>query len=257
MRAVQSAVRLARQIRRLEVHIYAAYASYFLVLAVFPAMMLLIGVLQYTPIRPSDLRDLLERLVPITLGSLLDYMIEELFAVNSTAVLSVSAVVALWMASRGIVSLHHGLNRVYSVQETRSSLRIHLRSMVFTLAAVLTLVVILGFGVFNLLRGGSHLRVEESENYSVEYNQELNASYLLTELDKLPVSLYLPHETEKIVVRSLDEQNQQLEERVYSPEDSILLEAGEADHYLIEADYTKSGTESQLLYLFLTQKGGD
>ncbi len=125
------------------------------------------------------------------------------------------------------------------------------------LVRILTLVVIVGFGVFNLLRGGSHLRVEESENYSVEYNQELNASYLLTELDKLPVSLYLPHETEKIVVRSLDEQNQQLEERVYSPEDSILLEAGEADHYLIEADYTKSGTESQLLYLFLTQKGGD
>ena len=125
------------------------------------------------------------------------------------------------------------------------------------LVRILTLVVIVGFGVFNLLRGGSHLRVEESENYSVEYNQELNATYLLTELDKLPVSLYLPHETEKIVVRSLDEQNQQLEERVYSPEDSILLEAGEADHYLIEADYTKSGTESQLLYLFLTQKGGD
>jgi uncharacterized BrkB/YihY/UPF0761 family membrane protein len=32
-------------------------------------------------------------------------------------------VTALWMASRGIVSLHKGLNRVYSVRETRSGWR--------------------------------------------------------------------------------------------------------------------------------------
>ena len=149
MRLFQKPINFFRRIRQLEIPIYAAYTSYFLILAVFPAMMLLIGTLQFTPINPADLRSLLERIIPFSLGGLLDYMIEELFAENSVAMLSVSAVFALWMASRGIVSLHKGLNRVYAVRETRNGFRIHLRSVVFTLVAVLAMVVLLAINLLS------------------------------------------------------------------------------------------------------------
>ena len=116
-----------RQIRRMEVTIYAAHASYFLVLSAFPAMMLVIGALQYTPVTERDLQELLQRILPVSLRPLLNYMIEELFAVNSVTVLSVSAVTALWVASRGVYSIQLGLNKVYAVRETRGYFRIRLR----------------------------------------------------------------------------------------------------------------------------------
>ena len=55
-----------RKVRRLELPIYAAYAAYFLLLSIFPAMMLLVSILQLTPISLDSLRDLLRELVPET-----------------------------------------------------------------------------------------------------------------------------------------------------------------------------------------------
>lgn len=128
-----------RRIQLSEVNIYAAYASFFIVLSMFPAMMLIISLLQYTPITDRDLRTILQRIVPASLGPLLDYMIEELFVVNSVTVLSLSAVMALWMASKGIYCLQRGLNKVYSARETRSFLRLRLRCMGFTVLLLLAL----------------------------------------------------------------------------------------------------------------------
>ena len=136
--------RFARRINRLEVHVLSAYAAYFWILAVFPAVMLVISILQYTPITPDDLRELLEKLVPVSLHALTDYMIDELFAVESPAILSISAVTALWMTAKGILSLVRGLNRIYLVRETRSFLGLRLRCLLFALAGVAATVLILG-----------------------------------------------------------------------------------------------------------------
>lgn len=152
-----------RQVRRLEVHIFAAYAAYFWILAIFPATMLIISILQYTPILPDDLRGLLEKVVPASLQALTDYMIDELFAVDSPAVLSISAVTALWMTSKGVLSLQRGLNRIYAARETRNALRLRLRCLLFTLVGILATVVLLGLHLLSqdliasLLEGGSAL----------------------------------------------------------------------------------------------------
>ena len=139
----QSVFRYFRRVRRLEVQIYAAYAAYFWILAIFPAMMLIISILQYTPISSNDLRGLLEQVVPTSLQSLTDYMIDELFAVDSPAVLSISAVAALWMISKGVLSLVRGLNRIYTARETRNPLGLRLRCLGFSLAGVLITVLLL------------------------------------------------------------------------------------------------------------------
>ena len=139
----KSLCRYFRGVRRLEVHIYAAYAAYFWILAVFPAVMLIISILQYTPISPADLRILLDRLVPASLQSLTDYMVNELFKGNSPAILSIAAAAALWMISKGVLSLVRGLNRVYTARETRNPLLLRLRCLGFALAGVLATILLL------------------------------------------------------------------------------------------------------------------
>ena len=140
---IRQIVRFVRRVRRLEVHIFSAYAAYFWILAIFPAMLLLITVLQYTPVTAADLRALLDPVIPDSLHALTDYMIDELFAEGSPAVLSISAAVALWMTSKGVLSLQRGLNRIYVVRETRSFLRLRLQALLFSLAGVLALVLVL------------------------------------------------------------------------------------------------------------------
>ena len=153
MGAVRAVGRFLRRVRLLEVYIYAAYASYFIVLSVFPAMMLLISILQYTPLSAADLQTLLEKVVPASLDTLIRYMTEELFAVNSVTVLSISAVSALWMASKGVYSIQRGLNKVYTVRETRNDILVRLQCVGFTLLLAVSLIAV---GVLYL--GGQSLR---------------------------------------------------------------------------------------------------
>jgi uncharacterized BrkB/YihY/UPF0761 family membrane protein len=58
------AVRLLRRIRALHISTYAGYASFFIVLAVFPTLILTLGLLRHTALEPADLLDLLEGFLP-------------------------------------------------------------------------------------------------------------------------------------------------------------------------------------------------
>ncbi|MBO4419298.1 MAG: YihY/virulence factor BrkB family protein [Oscillospiraceae bacterium] len=138
-----------RSVRRMEVHIFAAYAAYFWILAIFPAMMLLISIIQLTPISPDSLRNLLQNVVPESLKPLTDYMIDELFAVDSPALLSLSAVTALWMTSTGVLSLQRGLNRINVARETRNGIWLRFRAVLFSLAGMLALVLLLALGLMS------------------------------------------------------------------------------------------------------------
>lgn len=119
--------------RTLEVNVYAAYAAYFILLSVFPAIMLLVSILQLTSFSAIELEILIKGLVPQSLSGVVEYLVKELFASNSMAVLSVSAVAALWMSSKGVYSLHRGLNKVYNQGITRNSLVVRLECALFTL----------------------------------------------------------------------------------------------------------------------------
>ena len=69
--------------------------------------------------------------------------------VNSTGtVLSLSAVAALWSASRGMYSFLMGLNAVYEVKENRGYLKTRLLSVGYTFAFLLVLVLTLVLHVF-------------------------------------------------------------------------------------------------------------
>lgn len=139
---------LLRSVFAVQVGVYAANAAFFVLLSLFPAMMLLIGLLQYTPLSPTDLQNALSAFVPDALSPLLDYMTQELFVSNSIGLLSLSAVVALWSSSRGVYSLIRGINRLYHTQETRSALLLRLRSVVDTILLLLALIATLSLHLF-------------------------------------------------------------------------------------------------------------
>ena len=64
---LQQAARLIRALTRLHIPLYAANAGYFIILAVFPMLVLLLSLLRYTNLRVETLTDLLQGVLPAAL----------------------------------------------------------------------------------------------------------------------------------------------------------------------------------------------
>ena len=140
--------RTVAEIQGMKIPLYGANAAFFIIVAVFPGLYLLLGLLQYTTLDPEELVNLFGRVFPkallIQLGQLLD-----LDHVDASAIsIGFSAVALLWSASRGLQSICTGLNAVYGVRENRGWLRTRLLCMVYTLGLLVVLILTLALHVF-------------------------------------------------------------------------------------------------------------
>ena len=141
-------VHLWGRVSALRVPLYAANASFFLVLAVFPGLLLLLGLLRYTPLEVERLGEMLAAFLPEALAEGAEEMILLTYDNTSGLTLGLSALTTLWSAGRGIYGMIVGLNGVYEVRENRSYLRVRLLSVVYTFAFLLILILTLGLHVF-------------------------------------------------------------------------------------------------------------
>ncbi len=135
-------------LKPMQISLHSAYTSFFLILSLFPCMLLLLGLLKYTPLGVRELLDLLEGLLPESLLPLAKWLAETSYAHSSGTVISVSAVAALWSASRGMYGLHRGLNAIYGPVPGRGYLRSRIFSMLYTLVFLLALTATLVAHVF-------------------------------------------------------------------------------------------------------------
>ena len=141
-------VHFVRAVAELKIPLYAANACFFLVLAVFPGLLLLLGLLRYTPLQVERLAELLTPVLPEALLEGAEELILLTYDNTSGAALGVSAATALWSAGRGIHGILTGLNAVYGAQESRGWLRTRLLSVGYTFAFLLVLLLTLGLQVF-------------------------------------------------------------------------------------------------------------
>ena len=139
---------LAKRIREMKIPSHAANAGYFIVLSVFPALVLILSVLRYTSLDAGDLLSFLSAYLPEALLPATERLIVSTYAHTSTAMVSVSAVSALWSSSRGIYGLLSGLNTIYGVQEDRGYLYTRFISVGYTFGFLLVLLLTLVLGVF-------------------------------------------------------------------------------------------------------------
>ena len=123
--------RLIRRVAGLRMPLYAANVCYFLVLSLFPGLLLVLASLRYTALSANDLILFLEDLLPGALLPFAEGLVVNTYYNASTAAISLSAVAALWSASRSVYGLMAGLNRVYGVREDRGWLRRRLISVAY------------------------------------------------------------------------------------------------------------------------------
>ena len=137
-----------QQIQRLHIPIHAANTGYFLILSLFPALVLILSVLSYTTLDVHNLLGFLEGLIPAALLPEAEFLIFNTYENTTKTVVGISAVTALWSASRGIYGLIKGLNVVYRVPENRGYFQVRLISMAYTFLFLLVLILTLVLHVF-------------------------------------------------------------------------------------------------------------
>lgn len=133
--------RILQLIRESQVGAFAAQAAFFVLLSAMPFLVFLTAVLHYVPWTEQDLFALL----PTAFGEeILPFLPE---TSPTVAVISLSAVTALWSASRGIVALTRGLNKMYGLTETRNYLLLRFFALAETLILEIALICTLGGAV--------------------------------------------------------------------------------------------------------------
>ena len=106
--------------KRDEVTVYAAQASFFTVISFFPFIMLLLTLIQFIPgVNKSDLLSILVTIMPDMLDALVVSIVDDLYNKSPATIVSISAIVALWSAARGMLGIERGLNRVFESPEKR------------------------------------------------------------------------------------------------------------------------------------------
>lgn len=141
-------VHLIRAVNRLHVPVYAANACYFMVMAVFPALLLLLGLLRYTGLQVEQLGEMLQGVLPEAFLESAEELILLTYDNTSGAAVGFSAVTVLWSASRGIYGLLTGLNAIYGVSENRGWFFTRFISVAYTFAFLIVLLLTLALHVF-------------------------------------------------------------------------------------------------------------
>lgn len=127
----------------------AVVVAYYALLSIFPLLIFLGNLLPFLNIPVNEVLSYIEALVPASIYRTLATQIKGFLTEGSGGLLSLGAVITLWSASRGIVSLRDSINQSYGIKTPQNALLARLLSLILTLFFVLVmilLVLVFGFG---------------------------------------------------------------------------------------------------------------
>ncbi len=139
---------------------FSAQASFFLILSVFPFIMLLLTIIHYTPLEQSVLLSSMLDITPEALNPLITSVINEMYEKASGTMLSLTAVAAIWSSSKGMRAITRGLHSVFHIRQKRNYFFERAIAILYTIvllfAIILSLVlVVFGNSILHFL--SSHL----------------------------------------------------------------------------------------------------
>lgn len=128
------------------VSIHAAQVAFFIMVSLFPFLMFLITLLQYTPLSENVIFAVIESIIPGNLSSIVMNWLRESYAAASGTILSITVITTLWAGSKGFSSIAYELDCIYEVPNRRNLIIRRLLSLVetvvFTLMIIFSLILL-------------------------------------------------------------------------------------------------------------------
>jgi membrane protein len=125
----------------------AAHAAFFIILSFIPCVILLFSLLQFTSIDKVTITVMIQKMLPREMQTFFAGIIRD--AYNRTAsTVSLSALVTVWSAGRGMMALTQGLQWIAGIKESRNYFAVRFRATLYTVVMLLSIIVFLLLGVF-------------------------------------------------------------------------------------------------------------
>ncbi|MDX9916506.1 MAG: YihY/virulence factor BrkB family protein [Gudongella sp.] len=120
-----------------------ASLTYYLILSLFPFIIVLLNILSYTSfIREGVLFDMIQYL-PVDIQLIIEGFVDDLLRSSSEGLLSIAALAGLWTASSGVMAIIKAINLAYDYAENRNFLKLRGLSVLFTLALLVMISLVL------------------------------------------------------------------------------------------------------------------
>ena len=149
MKVIHTIRYYAKQFVSYHISTYAASASFFIVTAIFPLLMLILSIISMTRLSTEDFMDMIAVLLPESFEPLLNQVASNLITSSATALsLSLSLLVTLWTAGKSMLGLLDGLNAIVDVNDTRNFILKRVICIGYMLLLILAVLVNLGLRVF-------------------------------------------------------------------------------------------------------------
>ena len=126
---------------------YAAQSAYFFMLCMIPIILLLLTMVQYTPVTKADVMTAVIQVFPSSVENLITSIVNQVYN-QSTGVIPVTIVVALWSAGKGVLAMASGLNCIYRCRKTRNYIVLRIRATFYTVLFIVVIILLLVLSVF-------------------------------------------------------------------------------------------------------------
>lgn len=127
---------------------YAAYATLFVLVSLFPFMMFGITFLKNIPIQFIDMGIFLNDYIPHYVKPLVEQMMNEAYAAKSIYFKSITFLVTVYCASKGFYACLRGIDAVYGTQETRNIFQKYAISIFYVILFYFNMIIMMSCIVF-------------------------------------------------------------------------------------------------------------
>ena len=109
----------SKEMNKNNISAHASSAAFFLFLSLIPIMLLVCAIVPYTKITENNLVTIVTDILPASLDPFAIRLIAEVYD-KTPAVISITAIVVIWSAAKGLLAIMRALNAINRVDETRN-----------------------------------------------------------------------------------------------------------------------------------------
>ena len=130
-----------------QLDVYSSGAAFFIFISMIPFILIILYIIPYISFSQTEFITLIVRFIPDDFQMATEVLIRGLYS-RSRAILPISIITLLWSASRGILAITKGLNRINHVDENRNYFIVRGISILYTLLMIVGVMLLFILGLF-------------------------------------------------------------------------------------------------------------
>ena len=134
-------------ISKARIGIFASSAAFFLFLSIIPVIMVVSSLIPESVLDARRVIGVSQAVIPEKIYSFLLGIVESYHG-NEMTLLSFSAIIAVWSASKGMLAMIRGLNHIYEVKENGNYIFLRFKAIMYTIFLLLAIVLAVGILLF-------------------------------------------------------------------------------------------------------------